>query len=194
MNHVELTKFIGDIKLRSLPDREALATVVSAISEFVSDPANQPLTLPAMTRGLYTRVLLSAVENNFQIVVVFWGPHSKSPIHDHSGTVGAVACLKGITEETKYRVARTEGSKAYLKALDTIRLTEGLVTPILPDDKKQIHEMANSTSEWTATIHVYLTPIHDFHIYEPLPDGSFRIHMTELWFDDYNVPHLWDRQ
>jgi hypothetical protein len=53
------------------------------------------------------------------------------------------------------------------------------VTPILPDDEKQLHEMGNNTSEWTATIHVYLTPIYDFHIYQPLPDGSFRNHLTE---------------
>jgi predicted metal-dependent enzyme (double-stranded beta helix superfamily) len=112
---MELAKCIEDIKLRSLPNREALASVTTVLSAFVSDHANQPLTLPAMTCGLYTRVLLNAVESNLQIIVVFLGPRSKNPIHDHSGTVGAVACLKGVTEETKYPVTSTEGSKAYLK-------------------------------------------------------------------------------
>jgi predicted metal-dependent enzyme (double-stranded beta helix superfamily) len=193
MNYEELSKSIEDVKSRSLTDGEALASVATVLSAFVSDPANQPRSLPAMTCGLYTRILLSSLESNFQIVVVFWGPHSKSPIHDHSATVGAVACLKGVTEETKYQVVRTEGSKACLKALDTLRLAEGVVTPILPDDERQLHDMVNSTSEWAATIHVYLTPIHYFHIYEPLPDGSFRMHPTELWFDEHGASHLWTR-
>jgi predicted metal-dependent enzyme (double-stranded beta helix superfamily) len=191
MNHIELIEAVGYAKSRSLSEREALASISNALSEFVSEPASQPAKIPIITCGLYTRILLSAAEDGFQVVVVFWGPHSKSPIHDHNSTVGAVACLKGVTDETKYQATYREGSNVGLEALDTVRLAHGLVMPILPDEQTQLHDMANNTSEWTATVQVYLTPIHHFHIYQPQPDGSFEMQPTELWFDGQGGSHLW---
>src|SRR4051812_31929978 len=110
MNHIELIEAVGYAKAQLLSEIESLSSVSDALSEFVSKFSNQPLKIPIITHGLYTRILLSAVEDDFQVVVVFWGPHSKSPIHDHNGTVGAVACLKGMTNETKYQATYRKGS------------------------------------------------------------------------------------
>ncbi|MER7458830.1 cysteine dioxygenase family protein [Micromonospora sp. NPDC126480] len=193
MNPVELIEAVRETKRRNLPQRESLAALSTALSEFVADPANRRVSLPATTRGLYTRMLLNARDDDFQIVVVSWSPRSASPIHDHSGTVGAVAALAGTTIETKHRIVGTEGGSVRLQRLDTLRLTGRTVTPILPDEEFQLHDMVNATDERAATVHIYLTPVNDFFIYEPQPDGTYRLQPRRLWFDVENAWQLWTK-
>ncbi|HEX6292801.1 MAG TPA: cysteine dioxygenase family protein [Herpetosiphonaceae bacterium] len=191
MTPLELIRAIRDTKARAGSQAESLAVLSQALVAFVSEPANQHVNFATTTTGLYTRILLNAFEDDFQIVVVLWGPHSRSPIHDHSGTVGAVAALVGSTKETKYQVMHTKSGTAYLKKLKTTSLSGNQVTPILPDEATQLHDMVNDTDEWAATVHTYLTPVNQFYIYEPQQDGSFEMITKDLWFDVDNAWKSW---
>lgn len=183
MNPGELIGAVRTVKQRALPQQESLDELTAVLSAFVADPVNRSVELPQITSGLYTRSLLNSIEDDFQIVVVSWGPGSGSPIHDHNDTVGAVAALVGTTLETKHQIIDRNGSTVQLKALDTLRLHGELVTPILPDEETQLHDMVNHTDEWAATIHVYLTAIMEFRTYDPNPNGSFTVNPRKLWFD-----------
>ncbi|BCJ62513.1 cysteine dioxygenase [Micromonospora endophytica] len=193
MNPAELIAGVAATKRRGLPAQESMVALSSVLTEFVTDPANRQVVLPRSTRGLYTRMLLNAPDDDFQIVVVSWSPHSASPIHDHSGTIGAVAALTGTTIERKHRIVQSGGGVVRLQQRDVLRLSGRTVTPILPEEDFQLHDMANTTDEWAATVHVYLTPVNDFFIYEPRPDGTYRMQPRRLWFDLQDARHLWDK-
>jgi len=51
--------------------------------------------------------------------------------------------------------------------------------------------MVNATDTWAATVHIYLTPITDFYIYEPQPDGTYIMVERKLWFDGDNAWQTW---
>jgi predicted metal-dependent enzyme (double-stranded beta helix superfamily) len=103
MNTQQLIHAVRRIKRAELAPHPSIKHLTSVLRAFVGNPANrQALDFGQVSQGLYTRLLLNSFEDDFQIVVVLWGPGSRSPIHDHEGTVGAVAALAGVTQETKY--------------------------------------------------------------------------------------------
>jgi len=191
MKPLELIQAIRMIKRQALAQSTQLAQLRQALIAFVSEPANRQVNLTNTSCGLYTRILLNSFDDDFQIVVVLWGPQSASPIHDHNGTVGAVAALAGHTIEAKYQILRTEAQRAWLQKQETSVLEATYVAPILPDETSQLHDMVNATDTWAATVHIYLTPITDFYIYEPQPDGTYIMVERKLWFDGDNAWQTW---
>ncbi|TYB49020.1 cysteine dioxygenase [Actinomadura chibensis] len=189
MNAAELILEIRELKREACPPHRSIERLDGMLTEFVRSGAEGPRPdFTRATRGLYTRLLLNSMKDDFQVVLVLWGPGSRSPIHDHSGTVGMVAAYTGVTRETKYTEGATgPGGCVQLERGGTTVLRGGATTPILPSDGMRLHDMANETAGWSATVHVYLTPILDFHIYEPSTSGYFRREPRELWFDAENA-------
>lgn len=185
MNPREFIHAVAEIrsKLEISSESEALEALSGCLRDFVLDPANQRLSFATTTVGLYTRILLNSPEDPFQVVLALWGPGSDSPIHDHDGTVGGVAALVGESVETKYRMDGLDGPTAKLSRSSTLVLRDGVVTPILPDEELQLHDMGNRTGDWAATVHVYLRPIQRFNLYHPNPDGTYTVEGRDLWFD-----------
>src|SRR5262245_47816481 len=70
--------------------------------------ADRSLEPAPVSKGLYQRRLLTAIDDPFQLILAVWGPHSASPIHDHDGRYGAVVAYSGSVIETKYRISRRE--------------------------------------------------------------------------------------
>lgn len=188
MDAGRLIETVRHIKRHVHAPEQQIAGLNAALQAFVQDPANRMgLDHRTVSRGLYTRLRLTSFADDFQIVVVLWGPGSGSPIHDHHDTVGAVAALSGCTHETKYHLAPQAGEQVQLLPGETVALCERTVSPILPDEAHQLHAMTNPTDAWAATVHVYLTPVMDFHIYEPQVDGLYRRVGRQLWFDGENA-------
>ena len=188
MDAQQLICTVRDIKRRQLPQQSQITLLSDALQAFVRNPLNRrSLPFGQVSSGLYTRLLLSSFADDFQIVVVLWGAGSRSPIHDHRDTVGAVAALSGATHETKYQRHGQPGDTVRLTQGDTIELRQDTVSPILPDESTQLHAMANRSAEWAATVHVYLTPVMDFHVYEPLGDDRYERVGKRLWFDAENA-------
>jgi predicted metal-dependent enzyme (double-stranded beta helix superfamily) len=167
-------------------------SLAKALASFVSDTRNKLIPELRDTSGSYVRLLLNSAQDDYQVVAVLWGPGTASPIHDHSETVGAVCALLGAPEETKYRRRATgENSFEVGKAGSTL-LRPGVASPILPGDETQLHEMANPTQEWAATIHVYLQAIHEYGVYITDLHGQFHREPRQLWFDQEDAWPLWD--
>jgi hypothetical protein len=51
----------------------------------------------------------------------------------------------------------------------------------------QLHLMVNETQLWAATVHIYLTAIHHYRVYERKSDDLFHPVETQLWFDRIDV-------
>ncbi|MEU9791236.1 cysteine dioxygenase family protein [Streptomyces sparsogenes] len=170
-----------------LTHQEIIDRLSGPLAEFTTSTENQGFAEAYSPSGNYTRLLLNDPQEPYQIVLVFWGPGRGSPIHDHDDTIGAVSALTGEAKEIKYVVTRCEGEHVKLTQGSEFTIAPGRVTPILPEDDKQLHLMINEKRRWAATVHVYLTAIHRYRQYEPAPDGSFRTAETSLWFDECGV-------
>lgn len=190
MTPLELIDKVRLIQARDEPEQASFAVLSETLSAFVREPANRRMEFPRATTGLYTRLLLNDPSDPFQIVLVLWGPGSESPIHDHSSTIGAVGALAGMTYETKYEISVRDGAE-WLREGQTIRLVDGRITPILPDEANQLHAMVNPRQHWAGTVHVYLTPITEFFIYHRGSDGRFQRERRQLWFDGDNAWRFW---
>jgi predicted metal-dependent enzyme (double-stranded beta helix superfamily) len=193
MNTQQLIQAVRQIKREKLSQTQSITRLSSVLRAFVRNPTNrQALNFGQVSQGLYTRLLLNSFDDDFQIVAVLWGLGSRSPIHDHEGTVGAVAALVGATKETKYHLLSQHGDQVELHEGETITLSATTVTPILPDEMTQLHAMTNATNVWAATVHVYLSPVMNFHIYEPQREDIYQMVDRRLWFDADNARRRWD--
>lgn len=193
MNTQQLIRTVRQIKQEKLTQTQSIRRLTRVLRAFVGNPANrQALNFAQVSQGLYTRLLLNAFDDDFQIVVVLWGPGSRSPIHDHEETVGAVAALAGATQETKYYRLSHFGNQVELLPGKTMTLRKSAITPILPDEATQLHAMTNATNEWAATVHVYLTPVMNFHIYELQGEEIYQMVERRLWFDADNAWRQWE--
>ena len=188
MDVAQLVRTVRCIQRVARTEPAKVQMLTTALQAFMGEPRNRhALPYGQVSRGLYTRLLLNAHADPFQIVVVLWGPGSSSPIHDHQGTVGAVALLDGMTCETKYARLGETSAGTRLSCGQTTVLDASTVSPILTDEAGQLHAMHNPSNAWAATVHVYLTPVTDFHIYEPLGDDHYRRIPRQLWFDAENA-------
>lgn len=168
------------------PD-QLVGKLSAALAEFTSTTENQSFAARFSPTGNYMRLLLNRPEDEFQIVLVFWGPGKGSPIHDHDGTIGVVSALTSQVKEVKYRVTDRNESGVSLAEHSNFLITPNKITAILPEDDKQLHLMMNDTGSWAATVHVYLTAIHRYRLYEPRDEGRYQPVETDLWFDRINV-------
>ncbi|WP_055554969.1 cysteine dioxygenase family protein [Streptomyces sp. NBRC 110028] len=189
---MDVTTLIDAVaRIKSQADELTQQQIVDSLSrtlaEFTTSAENQVFAEAYSPSGNYTRLLLNDPQEPYQIVLVFWGPGRGSPIHDHDDTIGAVSALTGTAKEIKYIVTRCAGEQVKLTQGDEFTIAPGRVTPILPEDDKQLHLMVNEETRWAATVHVYLTAIHRYRQYEPAPDGLFRTAEISLWFDECGV-------
>ncbi|MCX4967001.1 cysteine dioxygenase family protein [Streptomyces sp. NBC_00654] len=174
-------------KADELSCQEIIDRLSDALARFTTSAENQHFAEEYRPSGNYTRLLLNSPQDAFQVVLVFWGPGKGSPIHDHDDTIGAVSALTGETKEIKYVTTGQVGECVELAEAGEFTIAPGRITPILPEDDKQLHLMVNEKTHWAATVHVYLTAIHRYQMYLAAPGGSFRTAETSLWFDECGV-------
>ena len=169
------------------PHESTVERLSTALSRFTGTAANQHYAATLSPTGNYTRVLLNSPADEFQVVLVLWGPGMGSPIHDHDETVGVVSALLGETEEIKYEVAEQDGGEVALAERSRFRINPARVTELLPETDKRMHRMVNETDRWSATVHVYLFGIHRYRIFEHRGGDRYLPAETRLWFDRTDV-------
>lgn len=191
MNPAHLIACVGQLAARRPPPRTAVAALVPLLAAFAAQPVQR--WWPGSARQLRpgTRLLLNHPADNFQIVIVPWAPGSRSLIHDHAGAVGAVAALQGATLETKYGIAEEVDGLVRLTPLGRMRLCGRVVTPLLPEDGLELHDMVHAQGEPAVTAHVYLQPLLTQDVYTPRPDGLYRRERRPLSLDALDAWHRW---
>ncbi|MBW4718809.1 cysteine dioxygenase [Saccharothrix obliqua] len=183
INEVARTKEeAGKLTVHQQAERLAVA-----LAEFTAAEENQRFAGAVRPAGNYMRILLNSSDDPFQVVLVLWQPGRGSPIHDHSGTVGAVSALLGHTREVKYQITGRVGSRVTLAEKGELVIRPAEVTRILPEDDEQLHMMVNETAHWAATVHVYLDAITSYRLYEPEDGDRHLATETRLRFDRADV-------
>lgn len=175
------------------PDSIRLARLRGALERFAARTRVPVQRTWRDTASRYTRVLLNDPGEAFQIVVVFWPPGARSAIHDHDETLGAVMPLFGQVHETKYRVEPGATPETVeLIATEAQALEAHTFSPITAAPGEQLHDVVNHTSEWAATVHVYLRGIDRFHVYAARPEGGYHAVERALWLDYTGGWRTWD--
>jgi cysteine dioxygenase len=89
-----------------------------------------------------------------EMLVLCWGPGHRTPIHDHSGSHGAVKVFDGILWESTFRFDPAEG----LRYLAGREWRSGDITAA---DVPDIHQLGNPdvSEQNLITIHIYAPPL-----------------------------------
>jgi predicted metal-dependent enzyme (double-stranded beta helix superfamily) len=191
MNLPDLITHVGALAASQMPPRSAVATLAPMLAAFVAEPSHRRLPDRARQLGDGARILLNHPGDKFQLVVQSWFAGSRSPIHDHDGAVGAVVSLSGATIETKYRIVGEDATHVRLARVGTLRLGGRIVTPLLPEDGLQLHDMAHAYGDPAVTLHVYLHPVATHQVFAPQADGHHRRHQRALWVDEAYAWRWW---
>jgi cysteine dioxygenase len=102
----------------------------------------------------YTRNLVDAGNNHFNLVVLCWNPGQSSPIHDHANSHCLFKCLDGELAETIY------GFPDSSKPMEIVK--ESIFKRNQVDymnDKLGLHKVSNNTNYPAISIHLYSPPI-----------------------------------
>lgn len=189
MNIAELIDEVARTKacIGRLPEDRLAGQLSDALADFTGTAENQRFAQRISPTGNYMRLLLNSPRDDIQIVLVFWGPGQSSPIHDHDGTIGAVSALTGQTREIKYEISDRDGLGVALVEKSNFLISPTKITKILPSGDMQLHLMVNETQLWAATVHIYLTAIHHYRVYELNSNDLYDPVAVKLWFDRIDV-------
>lgn len=187
MTALELIETIRQIKYSNMTERESLQALSRALRQFAPENKERIAELAGYLPGGYFRHLLNSREDDFRVVLIFWGPRAVSAIHDHGRVSGAVASITGTLHEAKYRILDIKNNRAVLKKLKTRRLRQGNITPILAGDEGQVHLMMNVYHSIAASIHVYLSPVTHYYIYHPRADGTYGMEKRQVQDEQDNA-------
>lgn len=111
---------------------------------------------PLPARSEKKRFLLEKNED-WELVLMIWGPDSKSPIHDHGGSSCWARLLKGhLTEKTFFKQNLLLVFEANLE-LHKINFV---------DKDEGVHQLTNSSNEMAYTIHLYSKPLGLCNVYD----------------------------
>ncbi len=132
------------------------------------DPLSEPLSariglsdiheskFPRPLAGERKRFLLFKSEE-YEVVLMIWGPGAMTPIHDHGGSTSIVEILDGeITERFFEQASLRQTGEAVHRVGDRSEMTDGEV----------LHQMVNATDGFTYTIHLYADPLSLCNFYD----------------------------
>ncbi|MGZ3504164.1 MAG: cysteine dioxygenase [Vulcanimicrobiaceae bacterium] len=136
--------------------------------------------IPTPPNG-YTRNLVYA-NNDFEIIVLRWGPGAVTPIHDHSTQQCWFTAVTGAFDTTNYRrvAGGTLRGFARIEVAQSIRgLRSGEPDYRNPDD--DIHRVSVSASCAEATsVHIYAKPVTTCLIFD---EAGSRCEMKRMAYD-----------
>ncbi len=140
------------------------------------DPLSEPLSarislseidankFPRPLAGERKRFLLSKSEE-YEVVLMIWGPGAMTPIHDHGGSRSSVEILEGIISERFFdKTGPRQIGEKILRTGDTSELGDGNV----------VHQMVNVADTFTYSIHMYADPLSLCNIYDEDASEWFR--------------------
>lgn len=119
---------------------------------------------PRPQRGERKRFLLSK-SDDFEVVLMIWGPGAQTPIHDHGGSSSTVEIIDGaITEKTFDKTGPRLIGETILRNGERSEITDGSV----------IHQMVNISEGFSYSIHTYADPLSVCNTYDEDASEWFR--------------------
>ncbi len=121
---------------------------------------------PELGERTSLRVQLRA---SHDIWLIRWGAGSRTALHDHGGSAGALYVVDGdLVEQRPNPAGVGRPLQRTLRALDH-----------RPMSANHIHEIANESAVEATSIHVYSPPLATMQHYELTPDSELRVLQQE---------------
>ncbi len=129
--------------------------------------------------GSYARRLLHRdPSGRYTIVVMTWGPGQRTALHDHAGIWCVECVLDGNMEVAQYDLTSEERGQFRFEQRSRILAGRGSAGCLIPPF--EYHTLGNANETPSITVHVYGGEMDHCHVFEPLPDGSYRRTRKEL--------------
>ncbi|HMK92985.1 MAG TPA: cysteine dioxygenase family protein [Thermoleophilia bacterium] len=110
----------------------------------------------------YTRNLVCRTPT-FELLVLCWRPGHESTIHDHAGSLNAIAVHRGALTSRIFVPADGAGPGSGPVALDhSDTFVAGGWTGV---DRHGIHQLANTGTDELVTVHIYAAPLTTLNVY-----------------------------
>lgn len=148
--------------LRALGDLRAHAAAVDALLDGWRAPLDRLLGCLPLPRTGYARTLLFR-SDQFELLVLTWGPGSAAPIHDHAEQDCWLVPLAGAFDLDDFAIADESGEHARLVPLRRRRLCAGDL------DHRDEHESVHAVTPVTAhalSLHLYARPIDRCRVFD----------------------------
>ena len=114
----------------------------------------------------YTRNLVDRGNDNYNLILLCWGPKQLSPVHDHPGSHCIMKMLQGSLTETRFEPPKSTNflQKLFARKRFNCGLVKTGETRLNVNDTAHIqgegiHKVANDTQEGAVSIHIYSPPI-----------------------------------
>lgn len=112
----------------------------------------------------YQRNLVHRTDD-FELILLCWGPTQCSPIHDHADSECWMRVVAGEITETLYEISENSKGKEQMTKLKERALKPGSVAHI--NNSIGLHCIANSYAGPSMTLHLYAPAIEICHYYHP---------------------------
>ena len=146
-----------------LPPRLLAALAIKHASVATFDDTPEP---PPGERNS-TRVFCSETHD---IWLLRWGAGSRTELHDHGDSAGALYVVGGeLVEHRPNPAGRGRSLRRVLRQLDD--------RPMAPS---HIHEIANESDTVATSVHVYSPPLAAMHHFDFTPDSELRMIRREV--------------
>jgi len=167
---VQTLAFAPDPAARTVPDQivplpprllAALAIKHASVATFDDIPEPPPGERSS------ARVFCS---ETYDIWLLRWGAGSRTELHDHGDSAGALYVVGGeLVEHRPNPAGRGRSLRRVLRQLDD--------RPMAPS---HIHEIANESDTVATSVHVYSPPLAAMHHFDFTPDSELRMIRREV--------------
>ncbi len=122
----------------------------------------------------YTRNCLARTPE-YEVILLCWDAHSKTPVHGHGGEDCWVYQVHGEVEEIRFGL-----DTGVLQETHRMTLTPGQLTYM--NDRMGYHAIENRSDQRALTLHIYASPIDTCEVYNNKKD---RFETKEMSYDTY---------
>lgn len=120
--------------------------------------------------GYARRLLHRDTERGYTVVVMTWGPHQGTELHDHAGIWCVECVLEGELEVTQYDLVAREQERFRFEKRRRMLAGVGTAGCLIPPF--EYHTLANALADRpTLTLHVYGGEMDSCHLYRPAESG-----------------------
>ncbi|WP_257346684.1 cysteine dioxygenase [Pseudalkalibacillus decolorationis] len=128
----------------SLSNLNNVIETIDFTKEDLSPYITEPDDLPYGRNVIYR-------SDEFEVIVLHFPSHTKTPMHDHGRSIGCGVVIKGEMTEVSYK--NREG------ALEFVSKSKATQDETFHVPNQHIHVMENNTDDSLVTLHVYSPPL-----------------------------------
>jgi predicted metal-dependent enzyme (double-stranded beta helix superfamily) len=129
------------------------------------------------------RELYRSEEHGYSVVVMTWGPHQGTPIHDHAGQWCVEGVWQGFLEITPYELVESKDGRFRFEPRGTMNAGAGSAGSLIPPH--EYHTILNPSDDANAvSLHIYRRPLDACSKFYPTDAGWYECNASQMTLDE----------